>query len=95
MGRDDRVAFPHALTAAARRFARRHFFAYAGLMFLFAQLYARRLYFALGFIAMGIALEFLQGASGYRSYDSLDMMANALGVLAGWGAALILRLRIS
>ena len=72
-----------------------HFFAYAGLMFLFAQLYARRLYFALGFIAMGIALEFLQGASGYRSYDSLDMIANPLGVLAGWGAALILRLRIS
>ena len=73
-----------------------HFFAYAGLMFLFAQLYARRVLFALGFIAMGVALEFAQGATGYRSFDLLDMMANALGVLAGWGAALILRrLRIS
>ena len=73
-----------------------HFFAYAGLMFWFAQLYARRVFFAVGFIAMGIALEFAQGASGYRSFDVIDMAANALGVLAGWAAALILpRLRLS
>jgi VanZ family protein len=73
-----------------------HFFAYAGLMFWFAQLYAQRVFFAVGFIAMGIALEFAQGASGYRSFDVIDMAANALGVLAGWAAALILpRLRLS
>jgi VanZ family protein len=73
-----------------------HVFAYAVLMFWFAQLYARRVFFAVGFIAMGIALEFAQGASGYRSFDVIDMAANALGVLAGWAAALILpRLRLS
>jgi VanZ family protein len=73
-----------------------HFFAYALLMFWFAQLYARRVFFALGFIAMGIALEFAQGATGYRSFDVVDMAANTLGVLAGWAAAVVLpRLRIS
>lgn len=73
-----------------------HFFAYALLMFWFAQLYVRRAFFALGFIAMGVALEFAQGASGFRSFDVVDMAANALGVLAGWAAAVVLpRLRIS
>jgi hypothetical protein len=67
-----------------------HFFAYAVLMFWFAQLYPRRVVFAAGFIAMGVALEFAQGASGYRSFDLVDMAANALGVLAGWAAARIL-----
>jgi hypothetical protein len=73
-----------------------HFFSYAVLMFWFAQLYARRVLFAVGFIALGVALEFAQGASGFRSFDLLDMIANALGVFAGWAAALILpRFRIS
>lgn len=73
-----------------------HFFAYAVLMFWFAQLYTRRVFFAVGFVAMGIALEFAQDATGYRSFDLGDMAANALGVLAGWAAALILpRLRLS
>jgi hypothetical protein len=73
-----------------------HFFAYAVLMFWFAQLYPRRVVFAAGFIAMGVALEFAQGASGYRSFDLVDMAANALGVLAGWAAARILpRLKTS
>ena len=73
-----------------------HSFAYAVLMFWFAQLYPRRVAFAAGFIAMGVALEFAQGATGYRSLDVVDMVANALGVLAGWAAARILpRLKTS
>ena len=67
-----------------------HLAAYAGLMFWFCQLYASRRAragFALAFAALGIALEFIQGASGYRSFELLDMVANALGLVTGWGAA--------
>ena len=70
-----------------------HFGAYGALMFWFCQLYTRRatlIAHAMAFVAMGIALEFLQDASGFRSFELLDMGANALGVLLGWGAALIL-----
>lgn len=68
-----------------------HFVAYGLLMFWFAQLYRARkvrIAYAAGFIAMGIALEFVQGALGYRTYDWLDMGASTLGVLGGWAAAL-------
>jgi hypothetical protein len=70
-----------------------HLLAYGSVMFWFARLYAAgptRLACALGFIAMGIALEFVQGATVYRQFDVLDMLANAAGVLLGWGAALAL-----
>ena len=76
-----------------------HFAAYGVLMFWFCQLYdARpaRVGYALGFIAMGIGLEFVQGALAYRTYDVLDMCANSLGVLLGWAAASMLpRIRMS
>ena len=68
-----------------------HFVVYGVLMFWFAQLYARRLPFAAGFIALGIALEFAQGWLGYRSFELYDMLANGAGVLLGWGGALLLR----
>ena len=68
-----------------------HLAAYGVLMFWFAQLYERRLACAVGFIALGIALEFAQGALGYRSFELYDMLANALGVLAGWASALLLK----
>ena len=45
---------------------------------------------ALSLIAMGIALELVQGAIGYRTYDLVDMGANSLGVLLGWAGALLL-----
>jgi VanZ family protein len=71
-----------------------HFAAYGLLMFWFSQLYLKRITrigYAVAFVAMGIGLEFLQGALGYRTYDAFDMYANALGVLLGWAAALALR----
>jgi len=37
-----------------------------------------------------VALEFVQGALGYRTYEVYDMYANTLGVLIGWAAALTL-----
>jgi VanZ family protein len=69
-----------------------HILAYGALMFWFGQLYAGRTRFgyALGFVGMGIALEFVQGGLGYRSFELVDMAADALGVLLGWGTALIL-----
>jgi glycopeptide antibiotics resistance protein len=68
-----------------------HLIAYGALMLWFAQLYLgrTRLLYAAAFIAMGIGLEFVQGALGYRSFDVFDMFANSLGVLLGWAVALI------
>jgi VanZ family protein len=66
-----------------------HFLGYAALMFWFSQLYVRRALLATCFVAMGVALELVQGTLGYRSLDALDMLANAAGVLAGWAAAVM------
>ena len=64
-----------------------HIFAYAVLMSWFASIYAtsaQRAMFAIGFIVLGISLEFLQRWTGYRSFDVADMVADAIGVAAGW-----------
>jgi VanZ family protein len=71
-----------------------HFAAYGTLMFWFCQLYGTRgarAGYALGFIAMGIAIEFLQRATGYRSFELWDMAADGAGVLLGWLVASPLR----
>jgi len=71
-----------------------HLLAYGGLMFWFCQLYLgrrTRLAYAAGFAAMGVALEFIQGWTGYRDFEVYDMLANGTGVALGWAAALILR----
>ena len=70
-----------------------HFLAYAMLMLWFAALYrggGARTAYALLWIAMGVALEFAQGATTYRTFELADMAANALGVLAGAAVALSL-----
>ena len=64
-----------------------HVFAYATLMSWFANLYekrAQRLQYALGFVALAVALEFVQRWTGYRSFELADMAAGATGVVAGW-----------
>jgi VanZ family protein len=71
-----------------------HFGAYGLLMLWFCFLHSKlriRTFHAAGFIAMGIGLEFLQGHLGYRTYEVFDMAANTIGVLLGWGAALLLK----
>ena len=50
-----------------------------------------RLLFGAAWIAMGVALEFAQAATGYRSFELSDMAANSLGVLLGWGISATLR----
>jgi len=67
-----------------------HAFAYFVLMSWFANLYAVvsvRARFAVGFIGLGVILEFVQLWTGYRSFEVTDMTASAIGVLAGWLAA--------
>lgn len=70
-----------------------HFLAYGGTMFWFCLVYksARtRLAYAIGFIAMGVAIEYVQRWTGYRSFEVYDMVADAFGVVFGWAAALAL-----
>ncbi len=66
-----------------------HIIAYLWLMLWFAQIHRsarRRWLFAVGFGAMGIALEYAQGMMGYRHFDYADMVRNFAGV--GLGLAL-------
>lgn len=54
------------------------------------QLYRGRLLLqaAIGLVALGIAIEFAQGMTAYRSADPYDAMFNTLGVLLGMATAL-------
>ena len=64
-----------------------HFVAYFFLMAWFAQLYYKkstRLFYAIGFILMGIAIEIVQGLGGIRMFDPFDILANSIGVLLAW-----------
>jgi len=64
-----------------------HALAYFVLMSWFANLYSstsRRAAFAVGFIALGVILEFVQLWTGYRSFELTDMAAGTFGVAAGW-----------
>ena len=64
-----------------------HVLAYATLIFWFAQIYPdrrSRVGWAFAFVAMGIAIEFLQGLTDYRSFEIADMVADAVGVCVGW-----------
>jgi hypothetical protein len=67
-----------------------HLIAYGSLMAWFCQLYERaavRLAYGALWIAMGVGIEFLQRMTGDRMFDVADMIANAAGVLIGWGVA--------
>ena len=67
-----------------------HFVAYGSLAFWFGMLFdgrGRQLRAALGFAAMGVSLEFLQGLTDYRTFEIVDMVANAIGAALGWGLA--------
>ncbi|MCM2252178.1 MAG: VanZ family protein [Ramlibacter sp.] len=45
----------------------------------------------LGLLAYGALLELLQALVPYRSAETLDLLADGVGLLAGWQAALLLR----
>ena len=63
-----------------------HIAAYGTLMFWFAQvpiMRDRRLITALVLFGLGVVLEFVQGATGYRTFSYGDMAADAIGVALG------------
>lgn len=67
-----------------------HVLAYAGCTWLWAQVIATptgRGMAVFAIVAMGVLIEFLQGWSGFRTFDVADMAANAVGALGGWMAA--------
>lgn len=61
-----------------------HAATYFLLMVWFAGLYprGRHLWIALGLLGLGVALDLLQGMTTSRSFDLLDIAANAGGILA-------------
>lgn len=64
-----------------------HLAAYGTLMGWYSHLHERRgarIALAVGFVAMGITLEFIQGSTGYRTLDATDAVANTIGVGLGW-----------
>lgn len=63
-----------------------HLLAYLVVMGWFAQIWSSRGTLAAhagGLIALGIALELVQGSLSHRSADAFDAIANALGVVLG------------
>ena len=67
-----------------------HVLAYAWLMFWFSQIYRRagqRLALGATFLAMGIALEYIQGWVG-RDFSYMDMRDDGIGIVIGGVLAL-------
>jgi VanZ family protein len=67
-----------------------HAAAYLTLTFWFGQIYARnrvRWAIGLGFIILGIGMEYLQRMTGYRTFEYGDMAADTVGVLCALLAA--------
>jgi len=64
-----------------------HGLSYTCLMLWFGQIYQPGRYWriAAALTLLGMALEVLQGISGLRHFEYLDMLANSIGVLTGWG----------
>ena len=64
-----------------------HAFAYASLSFWFCLLYRsplQRIAVIAASIGLGVAVEYVQGWTGYRNFDVMDMLADGVGALAGW-----------
>ncbi len=66
-----------------------HALAYGSLSLWFCQIYSGKVRFRvlLSLVAMGVAIEYLQRMTGYRQFEYADMLANATGVMIGWGLA--------
>lgn len=67
-----------------------HFAAYGLTTLWFAQVYTarhQRVALFIGMVALGVAIEYAQRATGYRSFEVADMLADATGAALGWLAA--------
>jgi VanZ family protein len=72
-----------------------HFLVYASIMLWFGFIYSqgkRYSLIGLSLILLGVTLELLQGAGGYRSMEVSDASFNALGIFVG---GLLARTRLS
>lgn len=70
-----------------------HLIAYQVLAVTGFLAYPRRMMgVAFGVIAYSGVIELLQAFSGYRFGDWLDLLANSVGVLLGWGSWHLIRL---
>lgn len=84
------ISLPTSVKAVMLQDKLVHALAYACMMGWFAQIYRHdltRLVFVVGLIVLGIAIEFVQGTTGYRQFDVLDMVANTSGVILAWALA--------
>ena|SRR5690349_19241761 len=64
-----------------------HASAYAVLTFWWLQLmhtWKQRILFAVALLMLGIAIEYVQRWTGYRTFDYYDMLADVVGIAAGW-----------
>ena len=64
-----------------------HGIAYGSLALWFCQIYLStrsRVFVLAALIGLGIGLEFVQGWTGYRTFDVRDMVANSIGVMLGF-----------
>jgi VanZ family protein len=67
-----------------------HVTAYAWLMLWFSQVVRSvrsRGLLALALLGLGVALEFAQGMTGYRTFSYSDMLDDGIGVAVGWALA--------
>jgi VanZ family protein len=67
-----------------------HFIIYGALMFWFGQIYTyprQRVVVAALLVVLGVGIEFVQGMTGYRSFEYADMAADTIGVILGWIAS--------
>jgi VanZ family protein len=68
-----------------------HFAAYMVLAFLPAIHERRPIVAAVGAVALGVALEFGQLASGWRDFEIGDMIADAMGAFTGVAVGVSIR----
>lgn len=74
-----------------------HFAAYALVAFWWCYLcrsFRVRLIWMLSLAAMGLLIEVLQGATGYRRFELADILANSLGVMCGGALASVIPLQL-
>ena len=66
-----------------------HFMGYGVLALLAQLIWQQPLKVWLGASLMGVAVEFAQAMTPYRSFDTHDMFANCIGAIAGLTLALL------
>jgi hypothetical protein len=66
-----------------------HLMAFAVLMVWFCGVFRANftVYVALGLLAFGVLIEYLQGLTDYRSAEVADAAFDFIGILLGWGLA--------